>query len=167
MEFSDVVNERDEVIGKASKKEIYEKLLTHRIVHILIFNTKGRMALQLQSKNKSFCPRHWNSAAAGHVLSGENYEQAALRELEEEIGVKTEIIFQHKDLYEYKNNFKKGLKKILGTFRTVFDGPFKINPREVEKVEFFTLDKIQDMIDSGEKFHPEMLFLLRKHFNIN
>ena len=95
MEFLDVVNENDEVMDRASKREVYEKLLTHRIVHILIFNDKGEMALQLQSKYKSFCPNHWCTAAAGHVLSGESYEKAALRELEEEIGVKTTIAFQY------------------------------------------------------------------------
>ena len=37
---------------------------------------------------------------------------------------------------------------------------------KVEKVEFFSLDKIQEMINDGEKFHPELLFLLEKHFEI-
>lgn len=158
----DFVNEKDEVLGNLPKKEIYEKQLTHRIVHIFIFNNKGERALQLQSRQKSFCPLHWATSATGHVKSGETYEQAALRELEEEIGVKTTIDFLHKDLYEVR----KGFTKFLSTFKTIYNGPFILKPDEVEKVEFFSLEEIQKMIKSGEKFHPELLFLLEKHFNI-
>ena len=162
MEFLDVVNDNDEVVGRASKKEIYEKKLQHRIVHILIFNDKGEMALQLRSKHKSFCPHHWSTPVGGHVQSGETYEEAALREFQEELGTTTGITFAYKDLYDDG----RGLKKILVTFKTNFNGPFNINPKEVERVEFFSLDEIQEMIDSGENFHPELLFLLKRHFGI-
>ena len=120
------------------------------------------MALQLRSKDKSFCPGYWSTAVGGHVQSGETYEEAVLREFKEELGTKTEIIFAYKDLY----NDSMGLQKFLVTFKSVSNGPFKVNPKEVEKVEFFSLDKIQEMINDGEKFHPELLFLLEKHFEI-
>jgi isopentenyldiphosphate isomerase len=162
MEFLDVVNKNDEVIGKASRKEVYEKLLNHRIVHVIIFNDKGEMVLQLRSRHKSFCPNYWSTPVGGHVRSGESYEKAALREFEEELGAKPEIKFLCKDLYEDA----MGLKKFLCIFRVVYDGPFKVNPREVERLECFSLDKIQDMINSDKKFHPELLFLLRNHFKI-
>jgi isopentenyl-diphosphate delta-isomerase type 1 len=166
MEFLDIVNENDEVIGNASKNEIYEKKLLHRIVHVFVFNDKDQMALQLQSIHKKFCPHHWCTAAAGHVRSGESSEQAALRELEEEIGIHARLTFKYKDFYEYKNSGQSGLRKILISFKTVFNGPFKINQKEVEKIQFFDLGQIQRMIDNGEKFHPELLFLFRRHFKI-
>jgi len=164
MEFLDVVNKKDEVVGKASKKDIYEKTLTHRIVHILIFNKEGEMALQLRSKSKDFTPSHWCTAAGGHVKSGETYEQAALRECEEELGIKLDMNFLYKDLY---TDFpRKGLKKFLGIFKATYEGPFEINPEEVEKIEFFNLEEIQKMVDKKEKLHPELLVLLEKHFGI-
>lgn len=162
MEFMDVVNEKDEVIGRVLLDEIYDKKLTHRIVHILIFNKKGEMALHFRSSQKSFCPHHWSTPVGGHVMSGESYEEAALRESEEELGIKPKITLLHKDMYEDQ----RGIKKFLCTFKAFYEGPFKINPMEVEKLEFFCLCKIQQMINSGDKFHPELLFLLRKHFNI-
>lgn len=167
METIDVVNKNDEVVGQASYKEIYDKALRHRIVHVLVFNNKGEMALQLSSKEKSFCPNHWGTPAGGHVQSGETYEQAILREMEEEIGIKADVSFLRKDPFVYANyKDKGGLEKILTTFRATHNGPFNVNPKEVEKVEFFSLEQIQQMVDKGEKFHPELLFLLKKHFNI-
>ena len=160
MEFLDVVDNNDNVVGRTAYEEVYAKKLGHRIVHVLIFNDKGEMALQLRSMKKLFCPGHWSTAVGGHVQAGENYEQAALREFEEELGRKTEIKFENKFLYETK----EGMKKHLGIFSTVFNGPFEVNLEEVDKVEYFKLDKIKEMINQGEKFHPELLFLLKKSY---
>lgn len=164
MEMLDVIDENDEVIGQAEHGEIYEKELLHRICHILIFNSEGKIALQLRSKNKKFRPGHWATSVGGHVQSGETYEEAALREMEEEVGVKIPIKFLRKDWYEDKRS--NGFRKSLGTFKATFNGPFNINPEEVEKVEFFSIDEIKSMIKEDEKFHPELLFLLEKEYKI-
>jgi 16S rRNA (adenine1518-N6/adenine1519-N6)-dimethyltransferase len=156
----DFVNEKDEVIGKAPIDEIYDKKLWHRIVHIFVFNSKGEMALKLRSRQKKFLPLYWSAPVGGHVLAGETYEKAALRELQEELGIKAKIKLIGKDFYENE----RGLKKFMAAFKTDFNGSFKINPEEVERVEYFTPDKIKAMIAAGEKFHSELLFLLKKHF---
>jgi hypothetical protein len=58
-----------------------------------------------------------------------------------------------------------GLEKFLVTFKTRNEGPFKPNPEAVERAEFFPMDGIRKMIARGEKMHPELLFLLREHYN--
>ncbi|RLE41746.1 hypothetical protein DRJ48_04965 [Candidatus Woesearchaeota archaeon] len=160
MEVLDVVDKDDNIIGKAPKKEVYRKLLRHRIVHVLIFDNKGRMALQLRSKRVSFCPGHWCTSVGGHVQSGESYEEAALREYQEELGTTSKLEFFSKDSYEVAGC----PPKVLVTFKTQHDGPFFPNPDVVAKLEFFSIKEIEKMIKSGEKFHPELLFLLRKYF---
>lgn len=160
MEILDVVDKNDNVIGNAPKEEIYKKSLCHRIVHILIFNKKGDMALQLRSANVSFCPNHWSTSVGGHVQSGESNEAAALREYEEELGKKTKLEFFSKDFYVGPGS----PEKFLITFKTEYDGPFNPDPNAVEKVEFFSMKEIKSMISSGEKMHPELLFLLEKYF---
>ncbi|MFA5021958.1 MAG: NUDIX domain-containing protein [Patescibacteria group bacterium] len=160
MEILDIVNLNDQVIGQAPKPEIYQQLLCHRIVHILIFNDQGKMALQLRSAKVNFCPLHWSTAVGGHVQTGETYETAGLREYEEELGQQSQLQFLSKDLYQLPNR----PAKFLATFTTKFNGPFKPDLEVVEKVNFFTLAEIQKMIASGEKFHPELLFILTKHF---
>lgn len=162
MEFLDVVDENDNVIGKAEKGDIYKNGLRHRIVHILIFDKKGRMALQLRSRNVSFCPEHWSTAVGGHVQSGESYEQAALREFNEELGASSKLVFLFKDYYEAEGT----PSKFLATFKTVYEAEFNIDKEVVEKVCYFDLNEITHMVNSGEKFHPELKFILRKHFHL-
>jgi isopentenyldiphosphate isomerase len=158
MERLDVVDEKDEVVGEADINQIYSERLRHRIVHILLFNSEGKLALQKRSQYKSFCPGYWSTPVGGHVQKGETYEQAALREFQEELGANSPLEFLFKEVY----NDSQGNKKFLSTFRTNYDGQFELNPEEVESIDFFTLEEIGGMIDRGEKFHPELLFLLKK-----
>lgn len=161
MEYLDVVNEKDEVVGKASRPDIYHNQLRHRIVHVFVFNDEGKLALQLRSKKCSFCPLHWVTSVGGHVQSGETYAEAAIRESEEELGFRPDIELIGNFLYVDKTH-NVGLKKFLGVFKAKHPGPFTIDEEAVEKVEYFSRDEIKKMIDKGEKFHPELLFLLQE-----
>lgn len=161
MEFLDIVNEKDEVVGRAPKEEIYAKLHTHRIVHVLVFSSAGELLMQRRSANASFAARHWTTSVGGHVTSGESYAQAALRETKEEIGVDAMLTHRYTDVYLDP----RGLRKFLATFTSVHDGPFIKEAQAVEDLRFMPLQKVWDMIQTGEPFHPEFLFLLNKHYS--
>lgn len=160
MEYMDIVNKNDEVIGSASREDIYANSLCHRIAHVLLFDCEGKMILQKRSHNISFCPDHWSTAGGGHVSAGETYEQAAQRELEEEIGVKCNLEFVGKDFYR-----GDGVPdKFLTTFKSQFDGIFKLDQEEVSDVRSFTINQMKEMIEDGAKFHPELIFILNKYY---
>lgn len=86
-EVFDVVNEENEVIAQATRSEVHAKDLVHRAVHVLITDEKGQYLLQQRSAQKDKEPGKWGSSAAGHLDAGEDYEGAARRELEEELGI--------------------------------------------------------------------------------
>jgi isopentenyldiphosphate isomerase len=160
MEFLDIVDKNDKIIDKKSKDEVYKKQLCHRIVHILIFNSQGKMAIQLRSDKVSYCPCHWSTAVGGHVQAGETYKAGALREYLEELGTESSLEFFSKDYYIAPDT----PNKFLATYKTTFEGPFNIDKSVVERVDYFYLAEIKKMIEGGEKFHPELLFLLKKYF---
>jgi isopentenyl-diphosphate delta-isomerase type 1 len=86
-EWFDVVNERDEVVGRATRREVHARGLLHRAVHVLVFDAAGRVFLQKRSMKKDLCPGLWDSSCSGHLDAGEDYDAAAVRELKEEIGI--------------------------------------------------------------------------------
>ena len=69
------------------KSEAHTDGLWHRAAHIWIYNSKGEILLQLRAKDKQFWPDRWEISAAGHVGAGEKPEDAAVRELSEELGI--------------------------------------------------------------------------------
>ena len=86
-EIFDVVNERDEVIGRAPRSEVHARGLRHRATHVLVFNPRGEVFLQKRSIMKDRQPGMWDSSASGHLNSGEGYDACAVREVREELGV--------------------------------------------------------------------------------
>jgi isopentenyl-diphosphate Delta-isomerase len=86
-ELFDVVDEQDRVIGQATRREVHAKGLKHRAVHVLVFNGQGQVFLHKRSMLKDSAPGLWGASCAGHLDAGENYDQAALRELKEELGI--------------------------------------------------------------------------------
>lgn len=81
-----MVNDLDEVVGQLSRSEVHRLGLTHRAVHVLVFNQRGDVFLQKRSQLKDRQPSLWDSSSSGHVDTGEDYDACALRELSEELG---------------------------------------------------------------------------------
>lgn len=93
-ELFDVVDAEDRVFGQAARREVHIRGLMHRAVHILVFNKHRDCLLQKRSRLKDRHPGVWDSSAAGHVDAGEDYETAARRELEEELGIRPERLIR-------------------------------------------------------------------------
>src|SRR3989344_9608929 len=91
-EYMDIINEKNEVMGKTTKEEIYVKKLPHRIVHIFVINPKTKeVYVQQRAKTVSFLPEYYCTSAGGHVRAGETYDQAPQRELKEELGLSVPV----------------------------------------------------------------------------
>lgn len=86
-EWLDVVDENDNVTGRATRRDVHENDLMHRSSHIIVFNSQNEVFVQLRSLKKDNSPGLWDTSAAGHVDSGETYIDCAVRELAEELGI--------------------------------------------------------------------------------
>lgn len=85
-EILDVVDENNEVIGQADRQEVHDKHLLHRSVHFVLTSARGYFLLQQRGESVPTFPGRWDSAAAGHVNSGCDFDETVRREAEEEIG---------------------------------------------------------------------------------
>lgn len=132
----DIVNKADEVIGQASKEEISSEGLICRVSFIMLANSKGQLLLHQRSANKKAYPLYWSGAAAGHLASGETYEEAARREMKEEIGVEAKLEFVGKFFAEEDN-------EMVGVFLGHYDGPIKIEPMEIAQTKYFDPDGLE------------------------
>ncbi|MEM9080288.1 MAG: 16S rRNA (adenine(1518)-N(6)/adenine(1519)-N(6))-dimethyltransferase RsmA [Verrucomicrobiota bacterium] len=86
-EVFDVVDESNEVVGQERRGEVHAQGLRHRAVHVFVVNKASELLLAQRSRLKDVNPGKWGSSAAGHLDAGESYEEAARRELGEELGI--------------------------------------------------------------------------------
>ncbi|MER5769403.1 NUDIX domain-containing protein [Streptomyces sp. NPDC001985] len=87
-EILDVVDESDRVVGQARRGEVYARGLRHRCVFILARDADDRIFVHRRTAGKLTFPSRYDMFVGGVVGAGESYDAAALREAEEELGVR-------------------------------------------------------------------------------
>jgi isopentenyldiphosphate isomerase len=87
----DVVDNENRVVSTAERRIVIDDGLNFRTVHVLLFDEKRRLLLQLLSKSHPRSPNRLGSSAAGYLYSRENYFAAASRKLREELQVTASI----------------------------------------------------------------------------
>jgi isopentenyl-diphosphate delta-isomerase type 1 len=150
-EFFDVVNERDEPVGRASRREVHARGLRHRAVHILVFDHDGRVFLQKRSMRKDVAPGRWDSSCSGHVDAGEDYDFAAARELREELGLDGAVPIRW---FRVEACRETG-EEFVWVYRLRSDGPFVLNADEIERGEWLAPAEVKRRITrSPEDYAP-------------
>ncbi|MGN9812101.1 NUDIX domain-containing protein [Micromonospora sp. BQ11] len=86
-ELLDIVDEQDRVVGQARRGEVYGRRLRHRCVFVLARDAAGRVFVHRRTAGKLVFPSLYDMFVGGVVGAGETYDEAALREAEEELGV--------------------------------------------------------------------------------
>jgi isopentenyl-diphosphate Delta-isomerase len=161
-EIVDVVDENDSVIGQASKGEVNSNpKLIHREVAVLIYDGSRRVLMQQRSRKKKTHPLYWTISVAGHVPAGMAPEEAAHKELIEELGFDTNLMQYEKELFQhpYENFFATSyLGEILKEAVVNFDKD------EIENTRFVNEKELDEMIARGEKIEEYSLADFRKFF---
>ncbi|HVS51110.1 MAG TPA: NUDIX domain-containing protein [Opitutaceae bacterium] len=156
-EWFDVVNERDEPIGRALRREVHARGLWHRAVHVLVFDAAGRVFLQKRSMKKDLSPGLWDSSCSGHLDAGEDYDRAAVRELAEEIGVRVSVAPAR---WFRINACAETGWEFVWVYRLRHEGPFVLHPEEIERGEWAAPAEVtRTMAAQPEKYCPSFKLL--------
>jgi len=160
-EIFDVVDEDDNVIGQATRKEIHDKKLIHRAVYFFILDKKGRIFVTQRTKNKEFFKEYWSVALGGHLKAGETYDEAVVREVKEEANID--------DKPFYMGSFKVRIPEEDENIRVygfVTDKKPELDSFELKQGMFLTREEMKEKIKK-EKFLPETKDLLKilREFN--
>jgi 16S rRNA (adenine1518-N6/adenine1519-N6)-dimethyltransferase len=148
-----VVDEEDRVTGEAARSVVHGDNLRHRAVHLFIFNRQGDLFLQKRSSWKDRHPLLWDSSAAGHVDAGEEYDQTAIRELQEELGVTAQLT----RLLKLPASDRTG-QEFIWLYRGEHEGPFRLADSEIEYGEFFPVEVVSGWVKARpDDFAPGFL----------
>jgi isopentenyl-diphosphate Delta-isomerase len=132
-EYLNILDELGKPTGKIClKSEAHKKGYFHPTVHIWFYTESGQVLFQKRGVNKETFPNYWDVSAAGHVMAGETIEDAALREVEEEIGLSIKASQLHKiDIRKSINIHPNGIKDC--EFQNVFLSKLEVTLDELKK----------------------------------
>ncbi|MEM7206950.1 MAG: NUDIX domain-containing protein [Pseudomonadota bacterium] len=153
-EILDVVDANDNVIGTNTRGEIHRLGLMHRAVHVLVFNREGELFLQKRSMRKDNNPGLWDTSAAGHVDSGEDYENCAIREIGEELGVALDK--QPSYLFRLPPTESNGMEHCK-VYKCLHDGPFTLDVYEIDEGKWFTQTELEDICTENDTQYTSVL----------
>jgi len=154
-ELLDVVDQSDRVIGVKTRGEIHAQGLMHRSVHILVFNSDAALFIQKRSMSKDNEPGLWDSSAAGHVDSGEDYHCCAIRELGEELGI--EVSTPLEELFRLPASSITGMEHCI-VYRYINDGPFVLQAEEIDEGAWVSMSEMDRRVAEGD---PVLTHVLR------
>ena len=123
-EMFDIVDEEDCVIGQAPRSECHgNPALVHRVAHVLVFNR----------------------SVGGHLDPGEDYKQAAIREMREEVGL-TDLPVT----FLYKSQIRNDIEsENVATYLVVSDEEIFFDPTEMSEVRYWSPDEINAQLGRG------------------
>lgn len=142
----DVVTVQDRETGeRVTKNEAHAKKLIHRCAAVYVFDGSGKLLVQEHKVSGG----KLDHTVGGHVDTGETYEQAAYREMEEEIGL-TGVKLKPIATSVYSD--EEVCNHMFGIFECTAPKNWKFVPNEeVEKIKPMNIKEITALMKNKPK----------------
>ena len=118
----------------------------HRLVQVVVFNSRGQVLIQLRSPDKPEWPNSWDLSAGGSVLAGESSQEGASRELLEELGIFVDFQGVRPQLVV---SFPRGFFDVYVTNLECDPEQLVLQEEEVQAARWASVEEILRMIDDG------------------
>jgi isopentenyl-diphosphate delta-isomerase len=141
-----LVDTNDIVIGEAGKHEAHQKGLLHRAFSVFLFNSKNELLLQRRAPGKYHSPGLWTNTCCSHPAPGEGSEEAALRRLQEEMGIKLPSL-EKLFVFTYRAELADMIEnEVDHIFSAKWDGTPQPNSQEVSEWKWASKDEIRKQL---------------------
>lgn len=147
-EYLDIVDENDKVVGKDLRNSIYAQGLDHnvRVVNIFVFNSEGKLLLPKRAMNRRIFPGCYDFSCGEHVVSGEDYYQAAERGIKEELGIDGEKLIELGKLTP-----KDGVACFMKVYKLNYDKEIINYDKDgIDILHWCSLEKIRQMLEDDK-----------------
>ena len=152
-----IVDEHNHAVGAVSRQQMRREQLCHRATYVFVFDSRGRIYVQERTMTKDLYPGFFDPATGGVVAEGEEYDEAACRELKEELGI-TGVPLQAYCHFYFHNDDCRVWGKV---YSCQYNGELTLQPEEVADV---VLEKPEDILSN--RFHrsytPDSLVALER-----
>ncbi len=150
-ELLDLVDEHDNVIGTINRMD-YARIVSDNLGYLrasqfFLLNSEGKIYIPIRTAHKTIAPNGFDYTAGGHVGSGDTYEQAMIREAEEELG----LDLSPNDLELVAKVVEEGIRYINSIYVVRSNKTPILSPEDFVSGEWLPPAEVISKIDSG---HP-------------
>jgi isopentenyldiphosphate isomerase len=135
--------DRTKISKQAIRGEDFASNEFHLVIHVCIFNSKGEMLIQQRQPFKDDWQNLWDLTCGGSAVAGDTSQQAAARELFEELGITYNFEGMRPQLTV---NFRRGFDDIYLIELDVEIDTLVLQPEEVQAAKWATKEEILNMI---------------------
>ena len=149
------VDRAGNVLRLVSRREMRSGALRHRSVFIAVVSEKGDILVHQRAATKDVWPGWWDIAVGGVCGPGEDWHQAAVREMSEELGVEGAVIEQiGSGAY-----VDAQVKLVARIFLCRTDGPFRFADGEITQAHWVSPAGFPNWLGAKD-FLPDSLALV-------
>jgi isopentenyl-diphosphate delta-isomerase len=159
-----LVDADDRPIGRAPKLAAHRDGWLHRAVSVQLRDGEGRLLLQKRRLDKYHSGGLWTNTCCGHPRPGESVAVAARRRLDEEMGIRCELL----PLFTatYRADVDRGLieHELVHVFGGEYSGEVHPHPEEAEAFAWVAPDDlIAAVARTPEQYSVWFRIYLRDH----
>jgi 8-oxo-dGTP pyrophosphatase MutT (NUDIX family) len=141
----DLVDIHDRVVGQSTRSHMRAHNLRHRCTAVLVVDHRDeRLLVHQRSRNKDVWPLWWDLAAGGVVEAGEDLDEAAARELAEELGVTAELT-----RLGSRHHTDQQVDVFMHVWLAHHEGPFVFTDGEIEQTQWVTPIELGQRLTEG------------------
>lgn len=153
-----LVDRDDFEVGHLNKQQCHDgDGLLHRAFSLFIFNKQGELLMQKRSPQKRLWPLYWSNSCCSHPRYGEVMEEAIVRRLYQELGMRSDLVFLYKFIYQapYKNVGSE--HELCWVYVGVSEDSVQANPNEVADWQFLSPAEVDHELAHNEsRYSPWM-----------
>lgn len=161
-----IVDENDNIIGKETRDKIHREGLLHREVGIYFITSNKEIIFQHRAKDKDLYPNLLDATVGGHVEIGDDYKTSAIKEAEEETGIKIKaenLVLFKKIRKNYRLDPQTGKINNVWSHIYLYEFQGKLTDLKVEEgkaigFESWTMDKLKNISETEkQRFIPSVI----------
>ncbi len=141
-----IINNRDEVIGKATRREAHKDRSMHRVAAVIIRNRNDELLLQQRSDDSLL-----DYSAGGHFRWDMTPIEGAVKETYEELGINIPAsMFRRVGSWTIPGNplHMFTVFEVIGNWGL---DDFNIDTKEVKSIRYYTIPEIREMLQSNRR----------------
>jgi isopentenyl-diphosphate delta-isomerase len=168
-EFFATYTRGGEPLGLVPREIVHQEGLWHRAVNVFLFRSDGRLVVQRRAAAKDVCPGAWDLSVAEHLQPGEDYRDAALRGLAEELSIVDVELHPIGGLLRAQlEQPRQGIRdyELQCCFTGVSDAEIVLDSAEVCQFDLYHLPDLQVLMQANAPQFTPWFLRLSRHIDL-